>query len=320
MPVPVATGIYPLVEPLDGRRLTVVLVIGPTGLVLVDTGVAGTPSRIVIPALAALGLDAGDIRHVVITHSDVDHSGGLGAILAMAPSATAIAHRLDVAWIEDVELLIDRRYRGLRQEHEIDQAEEFLTWVRASDTGGVVHLAVGGGEVIRLGDRELELVHVPGHSLGHLAVIDRSTGTGLIGDAVFGAVTSLLDGSGAFAPGYYHVAAYRQSIARLRELELNRLVGTHYPVLEGEEVHRFLDECAAFCDRLEAAVLESVVGASAPITTRALIAAVAPSVRAWPEEADLSLCAAVVGHLDDLVEHGVVERLPGNPTTWIGTR
>ena len=66
------------------------------------------------PALGALGLEPADLRHVVITHSDVDHSGGLGALLEAAPAATAIAHRLDVPWIDDVELLIDRRYRALR--------------------------------------------------------------------------------------------------------------------------------------------------------------------------------------------------------------
>lgn len=86
------------------------LVVGARGALLVDTGVAGTPAATVLRALGALGalgLEPADLRHVVITHSDVDHSGGLGALLEAAPAATAIAHRLDVPWIDDVELLID---------------------------------------------------------------------------------------------------------------------------------------------------------------------------------------------------------------------
>jgi glyoxylase-like metal-dependent hydrolase (beta-lactamase superfamily II) len=316
-PSPVAAGIYPLIEPLEGRRLTLALIVGERGSVLVDTGLAQTPARLVLPALAALGLAPADLRFIVVTHSDVDHSGGLGAMLAAAPAATAVAHRLDVGWIEDVERLIDERYRGLRHEHEIDQGEEFVRWVREGDSRGVVHLAVGGGERLRIDDgRELELVHVPGHSRGHLAVVDRQTGTGLIGDAVFGAVTPALDGAGAFAPGYYDVPAYREAIVRLEELDLARLVGSHYPVIEGEAVALFLAESAAFCDRLEAAVLDALGSSGSALPTTAVIRAVAPRVRAWPEAADPSLCAAVVGHLEDLRDRGLVESVPGSPVGW----
>jgi len=220
--VPVATGIFALTEPLDGRRLALALIVGDRGAVVVDTGIAPTPTRLVLPALAELGLAPGDVRFIVITHSDIDHSGGLGAMLDACPAATAVAHRLDIPWIEDVELLIEERYRGLRDAHGIDQGEEFLRWVRASDTSGSVQLGVVGGEALRLGGgRELELVHVAGHSRGHLAVIEHDTRTGLIGDAVFGAATPALDGSPAVAPGYYDVAAYLDTIARLQELELD---------------------------------------------------------------------------------------------------
>jgi glyoxylase-like metal-dependent hydrolase (beta-lactamase superfamily II) len=319
-PIPVAEGIYPLAEPLDGRRLALVLIVGERGAVLVDTGVAQTPERLVFPALAELGLTPADIRFIVITHSDVDHSGGLGAMLAAAPEATAIAHRLDVRWIEDVELLIDERYRGFRHAHEIDQDEQSMQWTRNSDSRGVVHLGVAGGETLRLdGLRELELVHVPGHSRGHLAVIDAATGTALIGDAVFGGVTPALDGSGLFAPGYYDPAAYRRTVARLQELAPRRLVGAHYPILEGEQAEVFLAESAAFCARLEAAVLEALESSPRRQTTRAVIGAVAPAIRAWPPEADLSLSAAVVGHLEDLRQRGLAELVPGSPVAWRGS-
>ena len=49
--------------------------------------------------------------------------------------------------------------------------------------------------------RELELIHLPGHSRGHLALVDHVTATGLIGDAVFGVATPLLDESLGFGAG-----------------------------------------------------------------------------------------------------------------------
>jgi hypothetical protein len=139
----------------------------------------------------------------------------------------------------------------------------------------------------------------------------------LIGDAVFGSVTPLLDGSGAFAPGYYDVAAYRRAITTLQELKLERLVGAHYPPIEGERVEAFLAESAAFCARLEESVASVLEAAAFPLSTEEVIAAAAPAVRAWPPEADRSLSAAVVGHLDDLHERGLVElRAGGAVVRW----
>ncbi len=317
----IAQDIHILVEPLEGRALTLALIVGDRGAVLVDTGVAETPARLVVPALAELGLGTDDVRQIVITHSDIDHSGGLGAMRALAPSATVLAHRLDVRWIEQVEALIDERYRGRRHEHAIDVDDAFVDWVRRSDTHGTVDVAVTGGELIRIGgNRELELVHVPGHSNGHLAVVDRTTGTGLIGDAVFGAVTPLLDGTGAFAPGYYDAVAYRATIARLRAFGLERIVGSHYPVLEGPAVAAFLDESEVFADRLEGALLEGLERARGRgLTLLELVEETAPAVRAWPVEDDSSISVAALGHLIDLEERGLVRRAASSPTAWTRT-
>jgi glyoxylase-like metal-dependent hydrolase (beta-lactamase superfamily II) len=75
------------------------LIEGDDGLVLIDTGVGsgdiadprrlGRPFRALIrprldtaetalARLEALGLDPADVRHIVLTHLDLDHAGGLG--------------------------------------------------------------------------------------------------------------------------------------------------------------------------------------------------------------------------------------------------
>lgn len=320
-PIEVAPGIYVLTEPLEGRRLSVVLIVDDGDVALIDTGIAETPERLVSPALAALGLDPEAIRSIVITHSDIDHSGGLGVLRRVAPRAVSIAHRLDVGWIEDVDALIEQRYCGLRDDHGIAPDTEFFDWVHASDSGAQIDIGVVGGEALCFGNgRPLELVHVPGHSRGHLAVIDPATGTGLIGDAVFGRVTPFLDGSGAFGPGYYDLAAYRETIKRLAELDLKRMIGTHYPTIEGDEVREFLAESEQFCQDLDAAVL-AVLEHGRPLTTRQIVEGSAPTVRAWPPEADIGLAVAVVAHLQELETQGRVQRnrvhpSRGAPVTW----
>ena len=314
----VADGIYALVELMTVQRLAVTVVIGDRGVVVVDTGVAKTPARLIVPGLLSLGVDLDDVRFVVITHSDADHSGGLGALLEECSAASAIAHRLDAPWIEDVERLIDERYRARRHEHGIDQPEEFIHWVRESDSGGVLHETVVGGERLRIGgSRELELIHVPGHSQGHLAAIDWETRTGIIGDAAFGLATPDSKGSPASAPAYYDAAAYRRSINTLAELRLARLIGAHYPVFQNEKaVEVFLRDSTAFCDRLESAILDVVDSSADACTTVEIAAGIAPLVRTWPEKADDSVVVASLAHLNDLRDRGLVDATSDRPVRW----
>jgi glyoxylase-like metal-dependent hydrolase (beta-lactamase superfamily II) len=318
VPEAIADGIYLLTEVVNAQRLAVPVVIGARGVVVVDTGVAQTPARLLLPGLSALGVAPRDVRFVVITHSDADHSGGLGALANECPAASVIAHRLDVPWIEDVERLIDERYRGRRHDHDIDQPDDFVRWVRESDSGGVVHEAVVGGERLRIDrSRELELVHVPGHSRGHLAVVDWETRTGLIGDAVFGAATPDSSGSPAGAPGYYDVRAYRGSVERLAELRLARMAAAHYPVVDGDEaVQDFLRESAAFCDRLERAILDALGATANAQTTAEIAAGVAPRVRTWPDEDDDSLVVPTLAHLNDLRDRGLADMTSDRPVRW----
>jgi competence protein ComEC len=73
---------------LDVGQGDALLVQGRLGAVLVDAGPA-TPdgvdlgSRVVVPALAALGVARLDL--LVVTHADLDHRGGVPAVLARVP-------------------------------------------------------------------------------------------------------------------------------------------------------------------------------------------------------------------------------------------
>lgn len=177
-----------IVEPLDdGRFLCVFLLLGADGAVLVDTGLAATPERTIAPALARLGLGWDDLRAVVVTHADVDHCGGLGAVRRLAPRAAVLAGAADRALIESSELLLARRYREFRDEHAIDQPETFSAWVRANADDGAVDLALAGDGTLRI-DREwtVALLAAPGHTAGHLVVHDAGSATVIAADAVLG--------------------------------------------------------------------------------------------------------------------------------------
>lgn len=306
-----------VVEPLDdGRFLSVFLLVGARGVVLVDTGLAGTPERTIGPALAARGLSWDDLRAVVVTHADVDHCGGLGAVRRLAPRATTIAGAADRALVESSELLLERRYRELRADHAIDQTPAFSAWVRDNADDGTVDLALDGDASLRVDDDwTVALLAAPGHTAGHLVLHDAASATVVAADAVLGAASPGADGGPAFAPTYRFLPGYRETIARLRALGARRLLCSHLRPLEGDAVGAYLDESAAFSERLEEALL-AVLADGREMTLAQLLVALSPTVATWPEAARDTLGQPLLGHVEELCAGGRLRRRPGLPARY----
>ncbi len=78
------------------------------------------------------------------------------------------------------------------------------------------------GDVIDLGDRAFEVLHLPGHSPDSIGLWDASTGVFFSGDAVYdGPLLDELDGS--------DITAYVATMKRLRELPVTVVHGGHEP-------------------------------------------------------------------------------------------
>ncbi len=112
---------------------------------IVDTGTAGNAERIEA-ALAALDAGWGDVDHVVLTHLHPDHVGGLPAVLDAAATAQAYAGEADVAGITSPRPLVP-----------VNDGDEVFG---------------------------LEVIATPGHTPGHIAVIDEAAGLLVAGDAL----------------------------------------------------------------------------------------------------------------------------------------
>ena len=77
------------------------------------------------------------------------------------------------------------------------------------------------GDVVDLGDRHFEVLHLPGHSPGSIALWEPRTATLFAGDVVY---------DGALYDQLYHSdpAAYRTSLERLRALPVETVHGGHF--------------------------------------------------------------------------------------------
>lgn len=113
--------------------------------VIVDTGLPGSEDDIAT-ALERIGLAWDAVGHVIVTHDHGDHMGSLAAILAAAPDATGYAGAEDIP--------------GMRSPRPL--------------------VAVADGDDVF----GLRIVATPGHTPGHIAVLDEAGGILVAGDAL----------------------------------------------------------------------------------------------------------------------------------------
>jgi glyoxylase-like metal-dependent hydrolase (beta-lactamase superfamily II) len=159
---------------------------------IVDTGVAGSEGAI-HDALTAAGLDWPAVGHVILTHRHGDHAGSVDAVLTAAPEATAYAGEADIPAIS---------------------APRPIT-------------AVADGEMVF----GLRMVATPGHTPGHIAVLDDVGGILVAGDALGMASGTLSGPSPQFTEDE---AQAKDSIVKLGKLTFETLlVGHGEPILEG---------------------------------------------------------------------------------------
>jgi len=250
----ISTVITRFESQLGSRRLAQWLISGREGSLLVDTGVVGTVAGPVAAGLGELGLGFDRLIEVVITHADVDHYGGNAELRQLAPAARIRTHPLDRAAIERFETIAAERYGWYRQ-FGLDYPPEAWEWLRAvAGPDTPLDDELDAGATIELGGVELEVLHLPGHSRGHLGLLEPASGTAIVADAAMGYGFETVTGKRASPGPYVDLTAYRETIEQLRELAPRRLETSHFAPLAGAEVGAFLDLSRHFTDDLERAL------------------------------------------------------------------
>lgn len=302
----IATGIHRIEAPLGERTNAVYLLAGEKAGLLIDTTIDDTASEYIGGYLSEIDYDPEQIRFVLNTHSDWDHMAGNGTVREMAPDAAFLCHELDLKMIEDIESMIRDRYGEFESDHGIGETDEAKDAIRSGTRTVPIDIALQGGESIDLGNWRVDVVHTPGHTWGSVSVLDRRSGTAIIGDAVLGEAVPLSDGSPAFPPTYRYRDTYLSTIHFLQQFGADRLLASHWPVMEGSEVGDFLARSRAFVHRLDTFLEQALREAKSPMAMTEIIASTA-RVGAWPEEANSALAFPLLGHLEALEQRHQVE-------------
>ncbi len=172
------------------------LIEGAEGLVLIDTGFGladthnphqlgvpfttvvrprGDPGETAISQIRELGFEPGDVRHIVTTHLDLDHAGGLpdfpDAEVHLLGSELAAA--MHPGWRDRARYIAAHWAHGPRwSEH---------------DVGGDEWFGFDSVRILPDSDAEILLIPLRGHTLGHTGVAVRRPDGWLLhcGDAYF---------------------------------------------------------------------------------------------------------------------------------------
>ncbi|MEA2406427.1 MAG: hypothetical protein QOE69_546 [Thermoleophilaceae bacterium] len=298
---------------LGGRNVYQYLVAAEDGseLLLVDTGTTHTPRDVIAPALRRLDLEADALRVALVTHPDVDHQGGLAAIAELCPNAVAACGFADRALVAHPEQLLSDRYQPYLEEHGLGYGDDDVRWIRSHYGAPVeIELTLSGGESLQVGERALEVLHVPGHSAGHLALYEPASGVLFSSDAVHWTGCPGVDGAPALCPTYEEVDAYLGSIELLEQVAPSELHSGHWPTRSGDEVAAFLEESREFVALVDDVLLERL---AEPATLAELCEAVQHRAGPWESEPRM-LMFAVSGHLRRLLRQGAVQSLENSST------
>jgi glyoxylase-like metal-dependent hydrolase (beta-lactamase superfamily II) len=251
----VAPDIHRIESDLGPRFMAQYLLTGAERTVLIDTGLARTPDEAIRPALVHAGVEP-DV--IVISHADLDHCGGNRRMRELYPKALLVCPELDRRWIESNAAMLSENYLW-HEPYGVDQPDETGRHEMLAQLGGdaPVDLGLRGGETIRLGPGcRLDVLRLPGHTLGHIGLWDPQARIAIIIDAALGDGIYDRAGNRLIPPRYYDADAYRATIRRIRALEPEMLLTAHFEPMSAEQAHAFCERSLAYVDAVEAIVRE----------------------------------------------------------------
>jgi len=227
LPTPVGHGIFSLDSGYIRDRFDAVHLIVEAGrATIVDTGTRHSVTRI-LAAIAALGLEPGDVDWVVLTHVHLDHAGGAGTLMAALPSARLVVHPRGARHMIDP----TRLWQATCDVYGAANAERMYGKVDPVPAARVIE--AGDGLEIRLAGRLLQCFDAPGHARHHVMVRDEASGWIFAGDT-FGISYREFDVDGrAFAfpsstPVQFEPEVLCNTIDRMLALEPEAILLTHY--------------------------------------------------------------------------------------------
>lgn len=195
----IVRGVHQIKVPIQSpqQHINVYVLEGEEGNMMIDTG-WNTPEVFssIKDGLKEKGFGFKDIRQIVATHAHPDHYGLAGRIKQLS-GAAFLMHEAEASLLGSRYLEIDDLMKSLGvmlRRHgvppkELPNMESASLGVRDLVVTATPDKELKGGETLSTGQFELEVIHTPGHSVGHICLYEPQRKLLFSGDHILPDVT-----------------------------------------------------------------------------------------------------------------------------------
>jgi len=189
-------------------------------LSMIDAGLMGK-SGYKISSIEDLGIRLEDIKRIIMTHTHLDHIGCLAEIREKMPWAELWIHAYEAEPLEQGD---ERMVYGMDMFKSMCQMQYGL-----KDGGFAVQVdkKLNGGERLGIGGMIWEVLHVPGHSAGSIALYEPAEKILIPGDVIYADYAI-----GRFDLHGANPKKHRESLLRLADLDVSILLPGHNRILD----------------------------------------------------------------------------------------
>jgi glyoxylase-like metal-dependent hydrolase (beta-lactamase superfamily II) len=211
--------LQPGIFQLKNQYVNLYLLVEPAQISLIDTGIKKSGAKLVLASIQKLGRHTIDLKHILITHADPDHTGSVAELKAIT-GATIFAHSLDG--------------KAMGEGRPGRPPKGFLA--------PLINLMIGSSIPPQTPDRTLaegqslpimgglEVIETPGHTPGHVAFYNPSRRILFAGDALMSMRGKL---SFIQSPFTWDFEVGKTSVQKLSRLGATTVCCGHGPALQG---------------------------------------------------------------------------------------
>jgi hydroxyacylglutathione hydrolase len=190
-------------------------------LSLVDVGLTGKGSY-KIESIKKLGIDLSSIKRIIMTHTHLDHIGCFAEIKKTIPDVELWVHKSEAEYMENGD---DRAIYGMDAFKSMCQMQY---GIGSDDLKFKVDRKLEGTEMLEIGGMVWEVIFIPGHSMGGIALYEPAQKILIPGDVVYADYAiGRFDLYGADA------SQLKESLNKLAGLDIDILLPGHNQIVKG---------------------------------------------------------------------------------------
>jgi glyoxylase-like metal-dependent hydrolase (beta-lactamase superfamily II) len=193
-------------------------------------------------------VDPKNIKTIILSHGHTDHIGA-ASYLEERTTATFAAHLGDAWLVENPTYFFDTLYYYSNPTQQ--RFAGLVNWMGGK--GVKVGRILRGGDIVQVGSKTLEIIHLPGHSNGSIGVYDRGEGALFTGDT-----PTPSEWYKDFLGIVFDARNYVNSLQKMIRVDPSVLGQAHGSPRRGEEAKIELEKHVEHCRLLERTILEVI--------------------------------------------------------------